>query len=97
MPQAIPTDRQLAHKSAPIPREKTASRGYGGRWQRARAHYLKRHPLCVRCMERGDVRAASVVDHVTPHRGNQGLMWNVANWQALCKQCHDSKTAREDR
>lgn len=23
-------------------------------------------------------------------------MWDSANWQPLCKHCHDAKTARED-
>ena len=25
------------------------------------------------------------------------LFWDRDNWQPLCKQCHDKKTAREDR
>ena len=31
-----------------------------------------------------------------PHQGDQALFWNASNWQALCKRCHDAKTARED-
>jgi hypothetical protein len=28
---------------------------------------------------------------------NMKLFWDRDNWQPLCKQCHDKKTAREDR
>ena len=98
MPYAPPTDGQLRRKQRKgNGRLSACKRGYGKRWQKARLHYLRQHPLCVRCRERGDVRAAEVVDHVTPHRGDQGLMWDQGNWQALCKPCHDRKTGMEDR
>jgi 5-methylcytosine-specific restriction protein A len=40
---------------------------------------------------------ATVVDHIVPHRGDPVLFWDEANWQGLCKLCHDAKTAREGR
>jgi 5-methylcytosine-specific restriction protein A len=43
------------------------------------------------------VVAATVVDHVVPHRGDQRLFWDTANWAPSCKPCHDAKTAREGR
>lgn len=70
----------------------STSRGYGYRWQRARLVFLAQHPIC-------DGPAceypSNEVHHVIPHRGDQGLFWDVANWQALCKQCHSAETARE--
>jgi 5-methylcytosine-specific restriction protein A len=36
------------------------------------------------------------VDHIIPHKGNKGLFWTRFNHQALCKSCHDRKTATED-
>lgn len=77
-------------------RGSAASRGYGSRWRKARAAYLARHPLCAQCARKGRIAAASVVDHIVPHKGDQALFWDVANWQPLCKPCHDAKTARED-
>jgi 5-methylcytosine-specific restriction protein A len=77
-------------------RASSAQRGYGSRWQKARAGYLRSHPLCVMCQAHGRINPATVVDHVTPHKGNTELFWNADNWAALCKPCHDSKTARED-
>lgn len=74
----------------------TAERGYGSKWQTARATYLKSHPLCVMCKAEGAIELATVVDHIVPHRGDQSLFWNTANWQALCKQHHDSDAQRKD-
>jgi hypothetical protein len=58
--------------------------------------FLARRPLCVACMEWSRVTPARVVDHVVPHRGDTRLFWDESNWQALCKPCHDFKTATED-
>ena len=73
-------------------------RGYGARWQKARAGWLRAHPLC-QCPEcrGGELRTviATVVDHITPHRGDMTLFWDNTNWQSMAKVCHDKKTARE--
>ena len=69
---------------------------YGWRWKAAAKTYLSTHPLCVRCADRSDTVAAQVVDHIIPHKGDLSLFWDSANWQALCKKCHDRKTATED-
>lgn len=73
-----------------------AQRGYGHRWQKARAAYLKAHPLCRECEAQGLVVPATVVDHIVPHRGDRKLFWDRSNWQPLCKEHHDRKTATED-
>ena len=70
----------------------TASqRGYGADWRRARARYLRDHPLCAICGE-----TATHVDHVVAHRGDPALFWDESNWQALCASCHARKTASRD-
>jgi len=92
-------------------RGSAASRGYDSRWRKARLSYLAKHPLCE-CEECHGVRivAASVVDHVVPHRLSEALaggderqiaaararFWDSNNWMAMAKPCHDRKTARED-
>ncbi|MGI2024848.1 HNH endonuclease [Shewanella glacialipiscicola] len=79
-------------------KRKTAERGYGGRWQKARETFLSRHPLCCFCEQKGKITAATVVDHKTPHQGDQALFWDTNNWQPLCKLCHDStKKIMENR
>lgn len=74
----------------------SAERGYGHRWRLAREGWLRKHPLCVRCAAAGVLTAASVVDHVVPHRGNKALFWDRENWQSLCAEHHSRKTATED-
>jgi 5-methylcytosine-specific restriction protein A len=78
-------------------RPSAARRGYGSRWRQARAAFLLRHPLCASCRAHGRLEAATVVDHVVPHRGDQRLFWDEGNWAPACKSCHDAKTAREGR
>lgn len=101
MPARAPKHRPhsagaVAHVPAEAVRLTTAQRGYGGRWQKARETFLKRAPLCAECQRSGRVRLATVVDHIKPHKRCQALFWDTDNWQALCKCCHDAKTARED-
>src|SRR2546425_11602941 len=63
-------------------------RGYTSRWQKVRATYLRQHPLC-QCEECGEgklrARAAIIVDHIVPHRGDQQLFWDTNNWQSMAK------------
>lgn len=75
----------------------TAQRGYGGRWQRAREQYLRLHPLCTMCEQQDRITAATVVDHIKPHEGDQTLFWRRSNWQALCKTHHDSDKQRLEK
>lgn len=77
-------------------RENSSQRGYNGKWQKARARFLRKHPFCVKCMEQGRYEKATVGDHIRPHRGDPILFWDEDNWQSLCKPCHDSKTWNED-
>lgn len=74
----------------------SAARGYGAKWQRASASFLREHPLCAHCSSLGKDEPSTVTDHVIPHRGDTQLFWDRSNWQALCKGCHDRKTVTED-
>ena len=75
-------------------RPSARQRGYTGAWEKARAAYLAAHPICAHpgCIER-----ATVVDHITPHRGDKVLFWNSANWQPLCAHHHNAHKQREER
>jgi 5-methylcytosine-specific restriction protein A len=64
-------------------------RGYDSRWDEARGHFLKAHPLCA-CG-----RLAAEVHHGTPHRGDMKLFWDRSRWIGMCKSCHSAATARE--
>lgn len=88
-----------------------AAKGYGYRWQQARADHLRRSPLCVFCQAKGLMVAATVVDHKTAHRLGEAklsgdperiaaawrLFWDRSNWQSLCKPCHDSTKQRMEK
>ena len=54
----------------------------------------ERATLCVSCQAEGKLTAATVVDHIIPHRGDMKLFWDESNWQPLCKEHHDQKTGR---
>lgn len=73
-------------------RPSARERGYTTDWEKERAAFLEAHPCCAIC---GAV--ATVVDHITPHRGNKALFWDRYNWQALCKPCHDRVKQRQER
>lgn len=91
-----PSHVRVEQKRADAQRGSSSERGYNYRWQKARQTFLRANPLCRHCTKLGMVRAATEVDHVIPHRGDQELFWNTDNWQGLCKPCHSRKTARED-
>jgi 5-methylcytosine-specific restriction endonuclease McrA len=80
-----------AKARADAQRPTATARGYGSDWRKARSEFLAAHPTCRKCGW-----PATVVDHVTPHKGDHSLFWNRSNWQSLCKPCHDRKTARHD-
>ena len=62
---------------------------YDRRWRARREQQLRNHPLCRLCMDmRGLVVAATVADHVEPHR-NDPIKFE-GPLQSLCKACHDS-------
>lgn len=78
-------------------RKSSAQRGYGSRWQSARAGFLRSHPLCADHIKRGQVVQATVVDHIVPHRGDMALFWDKSNWQALCADCHNIHKQRLEK
>jgi 5-methylcytosine-specific restriction protein A len=60
------------------------------RWRRMRKYQLAEHPLCAYCLAgRGEITPATVVDHVTPHKGDINEFWCGA-LQSLCDPCHKS-------
>lgn len=75
----------------------TSERGYGFKWQKARADFLKRHPFCRMCEEGGLIIEATVVDHRIPHRGDQALFWDKTNWQSLCAPHHSGEKQRQEQ
>lgn len=105
MPPAIKThgSKRIGETHAPKyfakgekQKSSSSSKGYNYRWQRYRAGYLRRHPLCAACFSRKRYTPATEVDHIVPHKGDFELFWDPNNHQGLCKSCHSKKTASED-
>ena len=66
-------------------------------WQQLRLAHLAKHPLCAMCDQMGRTAAATVVDHIKPHKGDEGLFFDPENLSSLCKAHHDSTKARIER
>ena len=62
------------------------------RWVKYREWFLLQHPLCVNYNECHNT--ATVVDHIIDHGGDRDIFWKESNHQAMCKPCHDTKTAK---
>lgn len=94
-----PAHARQVRQQADAQRGSSTQRGYGYRWQKASKAYLRAHPLCQceDCQEgKKQLKPSQVVDHIVPHKGDMALFWDSSNWQAMNKECHDRKTARED-
>ena len=59
------------------------------RWHARRKQQLQQQPLCALCLQDHRVTAATVADHITPHKGDYNLFWHGA-LQSLCNPCHNS-------
>lgn len=84
------------HVPPEMVRRSKEARGYDAAWRALRASHLGEHPLCVKCGERGLTVAATEVDHIRAHRGDDTLRLDAGNLRSLCKSCHSRKTATVD-
>jgi 5-methylcytosine-specific restriction protein A len=64
-------------------------------WLKKRQAQLAAEPLCRYCRQQGRLSAASVADHITPHKGDPTLFWGEL--QSLCKPCHDGAKQELER
>lgn len=94
-PQHTQAAKQEWRASLEAKRGTARERGYTTRWDKARATFLRRNPLCTVCKVAGLIKGSELVDHIIPHRGDKRLFWDHNNWQPLCEPCHRRKTARE--
>lgn len=64
-------------------------------WKRKRLAQLAAQPLCAMCEAQGRVTAATIADHVVPHRGCLVLFYHGL-LQSLCKRCHDGAKQQQE-
>ncbi len=66
-------------------------------WDDLRAKQLSDYQLCTRCLARGVVIDASVVNHRIAHKGDWSLFIDLDNLESVCKPCHDGEIQAEER
>ena len=66
------------------------------RWQIKRKQQLQQQPLCALCLQEHRVTAATVADHVVPHKGDYNLFWH-GELQSLCSTHHNATKQRIDK
>jgi hypothetical protein len=74
---------------AAMERPSARARGYTSKWDKASLAFLAVHPLCRGCEAVGRTEAATLTDHVVPHRGDMARFWDRAWWQASCEWHHN--------
>lgn len=84
-------------READARRGSARDRGYDTRWDKARRGYLLAHPVCEYCRLEGRISAATLVDHLYPHRRFEGVFWCAEWWVASCKPCHDGPKQSVER
>ena len=86
------TAPRAARKAYDGNRPSAAERGYDAEWQRWRAWFLRRHPLCHDCSPR--VVPAVEVHHRKKISEAPELRMDEDNCLALCRPCHNRRTAQ---
>lgn len=84
--------RREVRKQTDARRPNSAARGYGHRWKRTRARYLRQHPICEH--EEGCITLAVEVHHRDGLGPNGPNGHADSNLQALCSPHHSQVTAQ---
>jgi len=66
-------------------------------WKKTRIQVLMKEPLCEECKRNHMLTEAEVVDHIIRRSHYEGSAHDRSNLQALCAECHNTKTQREQR
>ena len=56
---------------------------------------MAENPLCAHCLREGRHVAAEELDHIEPAIDAPERFFDPSNFQALCKPCHERKSAGE--
>lgn len=61
-------------------------------WRKLRETYIKAHPVCEECLNKGRVTPATSVHHkISPFKNgncNKSLFLDYNNLEAVCHECH---------
>ena len=64
-------------------------------WRKRAKYQLRPQPLCEVCLKDGRINAATIADHIEPHKGDQEK-FVFGELQSLCKLHHESAKKREE-
>ena len=68
-------------------------------WRKLRNTYLKQHPICEKCLEKGKITPATSVHHVRSPFSNGDVNFNLLldanNLMSVCHLCHAEIHNRE--
>jgi 5-methylcytosine-specific restriction enzyme A len=67
------------------------------RWKVIRQLKLSDQPLCYACQLRGQLRIATVVDHIVAVKAGGEAFPSNDGLMSLCASCHGQKTSAVDR
>lgn len=98
-PSHLPGQREQRQRDDAARRDRLPWRRWYSRaaWRKLAAQVLAEQPLCPMCEAEGRTRAAAVVHHKRPHRGDWALFIDRANLEAVCKAHHDRDLQRDER
>lgn len=63
-------------------------------WKVLRSSYIREHPLCERCLEKGIIKAADEIHHKIPFMTGMSidqrlsLLLDRSNLMSVCRDCH---------
>lgn len=89
--------RSEQNREADQRRGSARARGYDSKWDKAAKGHLNHDPLCRYCDLAGEVVAATLVDHLYPHKGDRWLFWVKELWVSSCDDCHNGFKQRLER
>lgn len=75
-------------------RPSASARGYDKKWEKVRKMFLKEHPLCEDCLRYGVYTPAQEVHHIEKVKDRPDRRLDPTNLMALCKACHNRRTAK---
>lgn len=75
-------------------RERSSDLYHTYRWTRLSRAFRQSHPLCAECARNGRLKAAEVVDHITPFPVCRDF-FDESNLQSLCSNCNIAKGNRD--
>ena len=87
------TKKEINQRNEHTPNRELRQKYYNTtEWRKLREAYLKQHPVCEECLNKGKVTPATSVHHIqSPFKNgecNKNLFLDYNNLMAVCHECH---------